>query len=420
MTKISGVTITPVAFRDPPLLNSNGVHEPFALRAIVECRTDDGLVGLGETYGELVHLDRLRAVAPTIEGLDPFALNELHHKVAEALGEVRVGVPPALGYWSRSAEETFGAFEVAFFDIQGRATGRSVAELLGGAVRTEVPYSAYLFYRWAEHPADPGYEPDDWGAALDPTGIVAQASRMVERYGFTSLKLKGGVFPPAEEVEAIRALHKAFPDHLLRIDPNAAWSVETSIAVAHALEGELEYLEDPTDGIDAMAAVAARSSMPLATNMCVVELSHVPPAIEKKAVGIVLADHHYWGGLSGSRRLAGICETFGVGLSMHSNSHLGISLAAMTHLAAATSNLGYACDTHRLWQAGEDVVAPGVLELREGSIAVPRGPGLGVELDREALRELAEQYERCGVRKRDDTGYMQRFDPSYARLRPRW
>lgn len=415
MTRIAEVTITPVAFRDPPLLNSNGVHEPFALRAILECRTDDGLVGLGETYGELAHLERLRAVAPRLAGLDPFELNELHRRVAESLGEAPHG-----GHWSRAVEETFGAVEVAFYDIAGKATGRTVAELLGGAVRDAVPYSAYLFYRWAEHPGDPGYEPDAWGAALDPDGIVAQAARMVESYGFTSLKLKGGVFPPDEEVDAIHALRAAFPEHPLRIDPNAAWSVPTSLAVARALDGELEYLEDPTDGIAAMAAVAAGSSMPLATNMCVVEMAHIPPAVEQKAVGIVLADHHYWGGLSGSRRLAAICATFGIGLSMHSNSHLGISLAAMTHLAAATPNLGYACDTHRPWQAGEDVVAPGVLEFENGSVALPTAPGLGVELDRDALGVLAEQYERCGVRTRDDTGYMQRFDPGYVRMRPRW
>jgi len=420
MSRIADVTITPVAFRDPPLLNSNGVHEPFALRAIVECRTDDGIVGLGETYGELAHLERLRAVSPRLAGLDPFSLNELHRRVAESLGEAPAGRPSSRGQWSRAVEETFGAFEVAFYDICGKATGRTVAELLGGAVRDSVAYSAYLFYRWAEHPAGPGDELDDWGAALDPDGIVAQASRMIESYGFTSLKLKGGVFPPGEEVEAIHALRAAFPDHPLRIDPNASWSVPTSLEVARALDGELEYLEDPTDGIEAMAAVAAESPMPLATNMCVVEMAHIPPAVEQRAVGIVLADHHYWGGLTGSRRLAGICETFGIGLSMHSNSHLGISLAAMTHLAAATPNLGYACDTHRPWQAAEDVIAPGVLELRAGSVALPTSPGLGVELDRDALGVLAEQYERCGVRNRDDTGYMQKFDPGYERRRPRW
>ena len=118
----------------------------------------------------------------------------------------------------------------------------------------------------------------------------------------------------------------------------------------------LEYLEDPAPGIDGMAQVARLAPMPLATNMCVVAFAHLPPAIRAGSVQVVLSDHHYWGGLRRSRLLAGICETFGLGLSMHSNSHLGISLAAMVQLAAATPNLTYACDTHWPWKT-EDVVA---------------------------------------------------------------
>src|SRR5436189_93748 len=163
--RISSVTVTPVAFADPPLLNSVGVHDPFAL---------------------------------------------------------------------------------ACLDIQGQAAGRPVADLLGGAVRDEVPFSAYLFYKWAAHP---GAGADDWGEALDPDGIVAQARRMVDEYGFTALKLKGGVFPPEREAEAIRALRAAFPGHPLRLDPNAAWTPDTSVTVARDLDGVLEYLEDPAPGI---------------------------------------------------------------------------------------------------------------------------------------------------------------------------
>ena len=159
--------------------------------------------------------------------------------------------------------------------------------------------------------------------------------------------------------------------------------------------------------------------MPLATNMCVVAFEHLPPAIRADAVQVVLSDHHYWGVLRRSRLLAGICETFGLGLSMHSNSHLGISLAAMVHLAAATPNLGYACDTHWPWKT-EDVVAGTPFTFAGGALSVPRGPGLGVELDRDALARLHEQYLRCGLRNRDDTGYMRRVVPGYERRQPRW
>ncbi|MFE0461573.1 glucarate dehydratase family protein [Kitasatospora sp. NPDC058965] len=417
--RITGVTVTPVAFRDPALLNAVGLHQPYALRAVIEVRTDQGLTGLGETHADAGHLARLRTVAEAVVGLDVYRLNALHHRVAALLG----GETGADGHGLTGAitaggtvDRVFAPFEVALLDIQGKAAGRPVADLLGGAVRTEVPYSAYLFYKWAGHPDGP---PDAWGEALTPEGIVAQARRMVDRYGFSAIKLKGGVLPPEEEVEAVRALRAAFPDHPLRLDPNAAWTVETALRVARELDGVLEYLEDPTPGLDGMARVAREAPMPLATNMCVVGFDDLAPAVERGSVQVVLSDHHYWGGLHRSKELSAICRTFGLGLSMHSNSHLGISLAAMTQLAAATPQLTYACDTHWPWKT-EDVVQEGALVFQDGAVRLPTAPGLGVELDRDALARLHEQYLRCGIRTRDDTGYLRSIDPGYRKRVPRW
>jgi glucarate dehydratase len=413
--RISKITITPVAFADPPLLNSVGVHEPFALRAVVEVSTEAGLSGLGETYADEQHLAALRAVAEVVVGADAYHTEQIYRRV-QAIAAPETTIASGLIGDSSATDRVFSPFEVACLDIQGQASGRPVADLLGGAVRDAVPFSAYLFYKWAAHP---GADPDDWGEALDPDGIVAQARRMVDEYGFTALKLKGGVFPPEAEAEAIHALRAAFPDHPLRLDPNAAWTVDTALGVARDLDGVLEYLEDPTPGIDGMARVARLAPMPLATNMCVVAFAHLPPAIRAGAVQVVLSDHHYWGGLRRSRLLAGICETFGLGLSMHSNSHLGISLAAMVHLAAATPNLTYACDTHWPWKT-EDVVSGEPFGFSGGAIRVPDGPGLGVSIDRDALARLHEQYLSCGLRNRDDTGYMRRVVPGYERRQPRW
>ncbi|MEU6417057.1 glucarate dehydratase family protein [Streptomyces spiralis] len=419
--RITRVDITPVAFKDPALLNAVGVHEPYALRAVIEVTTDQGVTGLGETYADEGHLRRLRTAADAITGMDVHELGPMHRRIAQALG----GDSGSDGHGltgmittSSTVDRVFSPFEVACLDIRGRAAGRPVCDLLGGAVRDRVPFSAYLFYKWAAHP---GHEPDDWGAALTPEDIVAQARRMVREYGFTAIKLKGGVMPPEQEVEAVLALREAFPATPLRLDPNAAWTVETSLKVARELEGVLEYLEDPTPGQEGMARVAREAAMPLATNMCVVAFGELPSAVRADAVQVVLSDHHYWGGLHRSKLLAGICDTFGLGLSMHSNSHLGISLAAMTHLAAATENLTYACDTHWPWKdPAQDVIVPGALGFHDGSVAVPRGPGLGVELDRDALARLHEQYLRCGLRNRDDTGYMRRLDPTYEKKTPRW
>lgn len=419
--RISAIDITPVAFRDLPLLNTVGVHEPFALRAIIEMTTDSGITGLGETYGDSIHLKRLRGAAHRLIGIDAFDTNAMLREVSAFLAsDTMVGGDGVSGMVTgiSTTDRVLSPFEVAALDIQGKATGLSVSELLGGAVRTSVPFSGYLFYKWAGHP---GQAEDEWGAALDPDGIVEQAKRMHADFGFSAFKLKGGVFPPDQEVAAIHALRAAFPGHPLRLDPNAAWSVESSIAVANALDGVLEYLEDPTAGIAGMAAVRREAPMPLATNMCVVSFDHIAPAVAEGAVDIVLSDHHFWGGLRRSQLLAGICTTFSLGLSMHSNSHLSISLAAMVHLAAATPRLDYACDTHWPWKdASEDVIVPGALTFRDGAITVPTKPGLGIELDRDALAHLHEQYLKSEILERDDTSYMQRFDPSFELKSPRW
>lgn len=418
-SRISRVDVTPVAFADPPLLNVVGVHQPWALRAIVEVHTDAGSTGLGETYADEAHLARLGAVAAALPGHDPYDLHGLRRLVARTLGRETGGGGASFGGMldvDSAVDTVFSPFEVACLDVQGREAGRPVSDLLGGAVRDRVPFSGYLFYKWTAHP---GHDPDRWGEALTPDGVVAQARRMVDGWGFGSFKLKGGVFPPDEECAAIEALADAFPDLPLRLDPNGAWTVDTSIRVAKRLDGVVEYLEDPTPGIDGMARVAAATDVPLATNMCVIAFEHLPPAISADAVQVVLSDHHLWGGLRRSTLLAGITDTFGVGLSMHSNSHLGVSLAAMVHLAAACENLDYACDTHYPWKS-QDVIAAGTLEFVDGSVAVPTGPGLGVELDRDRLGELHEQYLSCGVRRREDTVYMRTVDPSFSPNTARW
>lgn len=427
---VTSVTITPVAVKDPPLLNSSGCHQPYALRSIIELATDAGITAISEAYGDDPTLELLGRAAQALPGLDVFDINGLTRRVAQALGKVDAASPTELigpASVDKTVAQTVAAFEVACYDAQGKATGRRVADLLGGAVRESVDFSGYLFYKWAHHPADGGadFGPDDWGPALDPEGIVEQARKMVGQYGFGSLKLKGGVFEPEAEVDAVRALRAAFPDHPLRIDPNANWSVETSLRVAKALEGELEYLEDPTPGIPGMADVAAHTSLPLATNMCVTSFADIPESVRLGAVQIILSDHHFWGGLRASGRLAGICETFGLGLSMHSNTHLGISLAAMTHLAAATPQLSYALDTHTPWQRGfdngtQDVLPPGTLTFEGGALQLPQGPGLGVEIDRDALARLHEQYVKCGIRRRDDVSHMRLVHPDWTGKRPRF
>jgi glucarate dehydratase len=225
--RVTHVVVTPIAFPDPPLLNATGIHQPWALRTIVEVWCGDDLVGLGETYGDAPHLALVERTATALVGLDPFDLADLHRRVAEACrGEDAPDLHGLTGASSpqKSLLRVLSPFEVACLDLQGKLAGRPVWALLGGKVRDAVPFSAYLFYKWAAHP---GFEPDEWGEALDPAGIVAQARRMIDRYGFRSIKLKGGVFAPEQEIAAIRALREAWrpwrTTRRCRWPPTCAW-----------------------------------------------------------------------------------------------------------------------------------------------------------------------------------------------------
>ncbi|MBN9062760.1 MAG: glucarate dehydratase [Rhizobiales bacterium 65-9] len=417
--RIADVRVTAIAFRDPPLLNVSGVHEPWALRSIIEVETDNGLVGLGESYGEDETLANLNAIAPTLVGLDPFDLNTLTRAVYARFGDegdVQKTFPPQ---GDKARASALAAFEVAFLDLQGRLTGRPVYEILGGLARERVSYSAYLFYKFARHRDDPGYAPDPWGEALTHEQMVAQARRMVDLYGFGSIKLKAGVFEPDFEVETLRALREAFPGYPLRIDPNGGWTVETTRRLMPKFAGLLEYLEDPVNSLAEMGEVAKFSTHPLATNMVTIAFGHIPETVRLNAVQVILSDHHYWGGLRATQQLAHIGRVFGIGVSMHSNSHLGISLAAMTHVGAAIPNLAYACDTHYPWQEDE-VIEGGKMRIENGSLAPPPGPGLGVTLDRRELARLHENWRTCGIRKRDDAKEMRKYQPDWSGRRPRF
>jgi glucarate dehydratase len=427
---IRHVRITPVAFRDPPLLNAAGIHEPWALRSIIEIETASGRVGINETYGDQSMLDVLAKAAPALQGLSPWELNAMETRVqalvqaackaSEFLGE-QISLAPGT-HVSKNAAKVISAFEVAMLDLQGQLANAPVVDLLGGAARDSVPFSAYLFFKYAQHidTSRAEYPADPFGEGLAPEQMVTQARRMIEQYGFKSIKLKAGALPPEQEVAALLALAKAFPGAPLRIDPNANWTVATSLKVVEQLRGVLEYYEDPAPGLAGMAEVAQQCEVPLATNMVVTDYKEFAENVHLGCpVRIVLSDHHYWGGLRTTQQLSRLCQTFDMGLSMHSNSHLGISLIAMTHLAASVPHLSYACDTHYPWQ-DEEIVQGGRLQFENGSLRVPRGPGLGVQIDREALARLHDNYLHCGIRNRDDLGQMRKYDPTFTGKQPRY
>jgi glucarate dehydratase len=427
--KIKEVIVTPIAIVDPPLLNAAGLHAPYALRTIVEVITDDNITGISEIPGNIAINEALEAAGKLIIGKDPFQLNQIKKILEKNFGKEDMSKRGLTPWDQRKLVHIFSSIEVACLDIIGKIINRPVVDLLGGKLRDRVPFAAYLFYKpegaggKLELNIDEnatGWAKARQASAINPQQMVQQAIAMCKEFGFKSIKLKGGVYEPQVEVDTMFALHKEFgPDVPLRIDPNGIWEVGTAIKVGRMLDGVIEYLEDPVRGQENMAAVARELKIPLATNMCTTSFEDIPNSIKLHSEDIILSDHHFWGGLQSSIKLAAICETFGRDLSMHSNSHLGISLAAMVHLGAALPNLRYALDTHYPWQSDE-VIIGGRVKFEDGSVEVPKGPGLGVELDKNALALLHKNYLDCGLTKRDDETEMQKIEKEWKFQAVRW
>jgi glucarate dehydratase len=433
--RITDVRIHKIAIADPPLRSSYGLHQPYALRTILEFQSEDGIVGLAETYGGEAPAAALEALKPRLIGANALKITGALMDLVQGSGsgDARSQTMLVPGENPLDANpRTYAAVETACLDLIGKSLGVPLCDLLGTRVRDAVPFSAYPFYKHAGGGGEgDDLREDEYGEALSPEGLVEQVRLMIAKYGFKDIKFKAGVLEPEIEIETVRQLRREF-EMPVRMDPNSAWTVKTSMHVGRTLREELGaasggYLEDPTASIDGMTAVRAGLlaegiDVPLASNVAVTCFADLPPAFAKSAVQIVLCDHHYWGGMRLVQQLAKICQTWGIGLSMHSNSHLGISMMAMAHIAAATPHLTYACDTHYPWsQEKDEVVAGGRVPIINGSIRIPERGGLGVELDPDQVARGCERYAKCPYRKRDDEAEMRKHvDPDWRRILPRW
>ena len=375
---------------EAPLRHANGCHWGRFVRTIVEVETDEGLVGLGEMGGGGESAEAgFHALKSYLVGHDPARLEELRFLIAN---------PTASLYNNRT--QMLAAIEFACLDILGQKWGVPVSEILGGRLRDHVPFASYLFFR---------YSRAGDGEVRTIEQLVDHAKILKQRHGFTSHKLKGGVFPPEYELECYRALAAALDGDRFRFDPNAVWSTETSIWFGRQIEDiRNDYLEDPVFGMNGMRRVREKIRMPLATNTVVVNFEQLAANILDTAVDVVLLDTTFWGGMRACVKAAGVCETFQLGVAVHSSGELGIQLATMLHLGAVIPNLSFAADAH-YHHLTDDIIQGGKLKYENGAIAVPNGPGLGVKLDRDKIAEYRELYLRLG-------SYPYDQDP----LRPGW
>jgi len=377
ITDIRATTVTVPL--EAPLRHANGCHWGRFVRTIVEVETDDGLIGLGEIGGGGESAEAaFRAMKTYLLGHDPSRLEEMRFLIAN---------PTASLYNNRT--QLLAALEFACLDLLGQRWNVPVCDLLGGRLQDRVPFASYLFFRYPN-------PKDGTGEVRTIEQLVVHAHELKERYGFTSHKLKGGVFAPEYELECYRQIASALDGDRFRFDPNAVWSTETAIWFGQQIEDvRNDYLEDPVFGLNGMRRVREKVRMPLATNTVVVNFEQLAANVLDTAVDVILLDTTFWGGIRPCIKAAGVCDTFQIGVAVHSSGELGIQLATMLHLGAVIPNLSFAADAH-YHHLADDIIEGGKFKYEGGSIAVPAGAGLGVKLNRDKIEEYAELYKRLG------------------------
>ncbi len=429
---IRSVEVVPVAGHDSMLLNLSGAHGPFFTRNIVIVTDSDGRTGLGEVPGGEAIRRTIDEAGELLAGESVARYRTLLRLVGERFAARDAGGRGLQTFDLRTTVHAVTGLESALLDLHGQFLGLPVADLLGeGRQRDRVPMLGYLFYVGDPGRTDLPYLVDDEGEdrwsrlrrreALTPEAVVALAEAAQERYGFSDFKLKGGVLPGEEEVEAVKALARRFPEARVTLDPNGGWLLADAVRLCRGLGGVLAYAEDPCgaegrfSGRETMAEFKRATGLPTATNMIATDWREMAHAIRSDAVDIPLADPHFWT-MAGSVRVAQLCHDFGLTWGSHSNNHFDISLAMFTHVGAAAPGEITALDTHWIWQDGQALTTR-PFQIVDGAIEVPDTPGLGVELDRAALAEAHELYLRHGLGARDDAVAMQflvagwTFDP---------
>ncbi|MEA9607135.1 glucarate dehydratase [Xanthomonas campestris pv. plantaginis] len=427
--RITDVRVVPVAGQDSMLLNLSGAHAPYFTRNVLVLRDSSGRIGLGEVPGGEAIAALLREAAGLILDRPIADYQRILNQVRATFADRDSAGRGLQTFDLRITIHAVTAIESALLDLLGQFLEQPVAALLGeGQQRDAVDVLGYLFFIGDRRKASVAYRDgsgarDRWESlrdeeALTPEAVVALAEAAYDKYGFRDFKLKGGVLRGEQEIEAIRALHARFPQARITLDPNGAWPLEQAIALCRDLHGVLAYAEDPCgaqdgySGREVMAEFRRATGLPTATNMIATDWRQMGHAIQLQSVDIPLADPHFWT-LQGSVRVAQMCRDWGLTWGSHSNNHFDISLAMFTHVAAAAPGRVTAIDTHWIWQDGQRLThAP--LTIAGGQIQVPVKPGLGIELDMDALDAAHRTYQSLSLGGRDDAAGMQCLIPNWA------
>jgi glucarate dehydratase len=336
-----------------------GGHYPGTSKTIIEVETDQGLVGLGEAPSIDV-LDTIRRMGDVLIGADPLDI---------AGCEARC-LPP----WQivqntddSSIVKAFGAIEIALWDLRGKVSNEPLYRLLGGAVRKNIPFTEYFGFRE--------------GSEMDSQAISDYCLKMRDDHGSTMFEGKLILGDVGLEIETVKKLREALgPDPMIRLDSNMQYSLPTAIRLFREIEPyDIRNYEDPVATFEEMAELRKHSSIRIST--------HVPDIRRATALGVpdyIVTNFAVLGGISRTLRFIGACEAMNVGFWCYSGD-TGIATAGYLHMTSAMPWITEPSQSLCRWQIG-DVIEGGPFRQTNNTVRVPEGPGLGVTLDRKAMK----------------------------------
>lgn len=427
---VQNMEIYPVAGRDSMLLNLSGAHAPWFTRNIVILTDSLGHTGVGEVPGGRSIVSGLESVRDIVLGSSIADYRDTLGAVKNKLRTARQEDRGLQTFDLRTGVHVQTALETPLLDLLGQYLEVPVAALLADGIQhRSVRMLGYLFYIADQNKTDLPYTSESGGScdwyrlrheeALTPDAIVSLARAAQNKYGFSDFKLKGGVWPGKEEMKAVRALKEAFPDARITIDPNGCWSLQEAIALCRPMKNYLAYCEDPCgaeggfSGRETMAEFKWATGLATATNMIVTDWRELAHALSLRSIDIPLADPHFWT-MSGSARVGQLCSYFGLTYGCHSNNHFDISLAMAVQTAAAVPGRLNALDTHWIWQEGIERLTREPMKIRDGCIALPDQPGLGIDVDRDRVKAAHMLYKEQKLGSRNDAVAMQYLIPGWT------
>ena len=337
---------------------------------VLEIQTDEGITGLGECVGPTVPVIAAivnEEMRQFLIGQNPLRTEYLVRRMEEFARN-----------WQQLGLYAISGIEIALLDIKGKWLNAPVYELLGGQCKKEVGYAGYLF--------------------IDEPEVNAKRALEYKNQGYTEIKLKVGR-DLARDDDTLAAIRSAIGGQIkIRIDANMNWSVPTAVKWIRALQKyDLMYVEQPVPDydLDGMAAVRKAVDVPIAADESCSSVERVVEMIKRESCDVFVVYVSEAGGLTRARTISSIADACGKWCVMGTWAETGVATIAGAHAIASSANFVFCNDTHYMLQSGDVLKTP--LEITNGMIKVPGGPGLGVELDREKLEELTKTDVRESV-----------------------